>query len=103
MPDRDRKPTHICEMMERLGLEPGGGVVPRWSLAYTTAFHRCEGCTNAQSCRDWLVNNAGQVSFAPRFCPNADIFFELQLEQPRLDRAEGCVPVPAIKRELAGI
>jgi Family of unknown function (DUF6455) len=92
MPAPVRQPTHICEMMERLGLAPGGGVVPRWSLAYTTAFHRCETCTDKQACRDWLERMPAQVSFAPRFCPNADIFFELQVEQPGAGRADGCVP-----------
>ena len=54
MPTNARQRTHIREMMERLGLEPGSGVVPRWSMSYTTAFPRCEGCTNKQACRDWL-------------------------------------------------
>jgi hypothetical protein len=102
MPVLARQPTHIREMMERLGLEQGGGVVPRWSLAYTTAFHRCEGCTNKQACQDWLAKNPAQVSFAPRFCPNADIFFELQVEQPSADRAEGCVPAMSINPGPAG-
>ena len=93
MPENERQPTHILEMMERLGIEPGGGVVPHWSLAYTTAFHRCEGCTNKQSCREWLESMPLTMSFAPRFCPNADIFFELQVEQPHIERPEGCVPL----------
>jgi len=91
MGDKARQPTHIREMMEHLGIEPGGGGVPRWSLAYSTAFHRCEGCTNKQACRDWLATMPALVSFAPRFCPNADIFFELQVEQPRADRSNGCI------------
>ncbi len=98
MVDQARQPTHIREMMEHLGIEPGGGIVPRWSLAYTTAFHRCEGCTNKQACRDWLAIMPALVSFAPRFCPNADIFFELQVEQPRADRSNGCVePKPDLQ------
>jgi hypothetical protein len=91
MPDRERRPTNICAMMQRLGLAPGGGVVPRWSLAYTTAFHGCETCTHKRACRDWLKRMPAQVSFAPRFCPNADIFFELQVEQPDASRPNGCV------------
>ena len=94
-----RQPTYIREMMEHLGIEPGGGVVPRWSMAYTTAFHRCEGCTDKAACRDWLDHMPAMVSFAPRFCPNADIFFELQVEQPRADRAGGCI---AAKRPASG-
>jgi hypothetical protein len=86
--------THIRDMMERLGIEPGGGVFPRWSLSYATAFHRCEGCTNKQACRDWLDRMPAQVSFAPRFCPDADIFFELQVEQPRAGGVPARPPGP---------
>ena len=89
-------------MMERLGLEPGGGVVPRWAMSYTTAFHRCEGYTDKQACRDWLEHMPAQVSFAPCLCPNADIFFELQVEQPDASRADGCVPATPTKRGPVG-
>jgi|SRR5208282_1949280 len=77
-----RQPIHMREMMERLGIEPGGGVVPSLSLSYATAFHRCETCLSKQACRDWLDGMPASVAFAPRFCPNADIFFELQVAQP---------------------
>ena len=80
---RERQPTFICEMMERLGIEPGGGVVPRLGLTYTTAFHRCEACPSRQACRDWLDNTPAPVTLAPRFCPNTDVFFELQVDYPQ--------------------
>jgi hypothetical protein len=79
---RKRQPIYICEMMEHLGIEPGGGVAPSLGLSYTTAFHRCETCPSKQACRDWLDRMPASVAFAPRFCRNADIFFELQVEQP---------------------
>jgi hypothetical protein len=78
-----RQPTYICEMMERLGIEPGDGVVPRLSLSYVTAFHRCEGCPEKQTCRDWLDKTMGPITFAPRFCPNTDILFELAVSVPQ--------------------
>jgi hypothetical protein len=68
-------------MMERLGIEPGAGGVPHLGLSYMTAFHRCELCLSKQACRDWLSRMPASVMFAPRFCPNADIFFELQVNQ----------------------
>jgi len=46
---RKRKPIHICEMMECLGIEPGGGVAPSLGLSYATAFHRCEACPSKQA------------------------------------------------------
>src|ERR1700690_3062041 len=77
-----RQPSPLCEMMRRLGIEAGGGVVPRLSLVYATAFHRCEACPSKQACRDWLDQMPASVVFAPYFCPNPDIFFELQVDQP---------------------
>ncbi len=85
MPAHERQATHIHEMMEHLGIEPGCGAISRWSLSYTTAFHRCENCADKQNCRDWLAAIA-TANFAPRFCPNADILFEMQIEQPGVGR-----------------
>jgi hypothetical protein len=79
---RERQLFCMCEMMERLGIEPGAGVVPRLSLSYAIALHRCEACPSKQACRNWLDGMPTSVAFAPCFCPNADIFFELQVDQP---------------------
>jgi Family of unknown function (DUF6455) len=75
-------PIYICEMMERLGIERGGGVVPRLSLNYATALRRCDACPAKQACRDWLDSLPTSVPLPAGFCPNADIFFELQVDQP---------------------
>lgn len=79
---RERHPIHMREMMERLGIEPGGGVVPSLSLSYAAALNRCEACPSKRACRDWLDRTPASAAFAPHFCPNADIFFELQVDQP---------------------
>lgn len=79
---RERQSIHICEMMERLAIELGSAAVPALGLSFATAFHRCETCPSEQACRDWLDVMPASVAFAPRFCPNADIFFELQVYQP---------------------
>ncbi len=79
---REHLPIYICEMMERLGIERGGGVVPRLSLSYATALHRCDACPAKEACRDWLDSLPASVPLPPRFCPNADIFFELQVDKP---------------------
>jgi Family of unknown function (DUF6455) len=75
-------PNQMGRMMRRLGIEPGAGIVPQLSLSYIAAFHRCEACPSKQACRDWLDSAPASVSLAPHFCPNADIFFELQVCQP---------------------
>ena len=78
--------THIYEMMARLGIEPGAGVLPQLSLRYATALHRCENCGSKRACQDWLDCAPAMVNFAPDFCMNADILFELQYDQPWLRR-----------------
>jgi hypothetical protein len=74
--------THIYEMMARLGIEPGAGVLPQLSLRYATALRRCENCRSKKACQDWLDYAPAMVNFAPDFCMNADILFELQYDQP---------------------
>jgi Family of unknown function (DUF6455) len=71
----------LDEMMVRLGIELGAETLPRLGLRYPTAFHRCEDCAFKSACREWLTFGA-PASFAPPFCANADILFELQCDQP---------------------
>jgi hypothetical protein len=80
--DSVRQPTYLFEMMRRLGLEPGEGVLPRLSMAYMTAFHRCQTCLAKEACREWLDSMPQSVTSAPNFCPNDDILFELRINQP---------------------
>ena len=75
--------VHIYEMMARLGIDPGAGVFPRLSLRYATALQRCENCRSKKACQDWLDYAPATVNFAPDFCMNADILFELQFDQAR--------------------
>ena len=77
----DYKPACINEMMKRLGIEVGGGILPRHSLTYAAARHRCELCRTPDACREWLKTAPEAVNFAPKFCPNGDILFELQFDQ----------------------
>jgi len=79
---RDHKPACIYDMIERLGIEAGGGILPRSSLTYASAFHRCEQCQTPDACREWLKAAPQAINRAPKFCPNGDIFFELQFNQP---------------------
>ena len=77
----DHRSICVSEMMERLGIDPSGGVVRRLSLLYATALHRCKSCPSTRACRDWLDSTPSSVSFAPPFCPIGDILFELQFRQ----------------------
>ncbi len=90
-------PLYLIELMERLGIDPGEGVIARLSLSYDTAVRRCEACPTKQECRDWLDSAPKSVSFAPRFCPNNDILFEMQVDRPSLNRA----PSPRVPEKAA--
>ena len=79
--------THIYEMMTRLGLEPEAGVLPKLSLRYATAVRRCENYQSKKACQDWLDYAPAMVNFAPGFCMNADILFDLQYDQAGPRRA----------------
>ena len=81
---QEHRSFQVYEMMTRLGIEPNGSILPRLSLRYATAFHRCEACAYKKVCRDWLDHAPALVSLAPHFCPDADILFELQFDQPGL-------------------
>jgi hypothetical protein len=72
--------TYLKEMMRLLGIDPASGVLPQFSLAYMTALHRCQGCGAKAACRHWLDSTPMSVSFAPEYCPNGDILFELQVD-----------------------
>jgi Family of unknown function (DUF6455) len=71
----------IYQMMARLGIDPAAGAVPQLSLRYAAALERCEACRSKKTCQDWLECAPPMVNFAPDFCINADILFDLQYDQ----------------------
>jgi Family of unknown function (DUF6455) len=77
---RETQLTYMREMMQRLGLDPAESVLPHSSLGYLTALRRCAACPSKKRCRKWLDRAPKDMAFAPSFCPNADIFFELQFD-----------------------
>jgi hypothetical protein len=42
------------EMMARLGISPGEGVLPQLGMRYATALRRCENCHSKSACRHWF-------------------------------------------------
>jgi Family of unknown function (DUF6455) len=70
--------TYSSKMMERLGIDPGGGALPRLSLLHSTAFHRCQSCPSMKACREWLGRAPMTSRLPPSFCPNSDILLQLQ-------------------------
>jgi Family of unknown function (DUF6455) len=82
MVEKSQDATYLKEMMQLLGIDPASGVLPQFSLAYMTALHRCQSCRTKSACRHWLDSTPMSASFAPEFCPNGDILFELQVDKP---------------------
>ena len=69
-------------MMERLGIERGGGALPALGLAYASALRACHQCERSDACCEWLKVASTTLRSPPKFCPNADFFCELAFEQP---------------------
>jgi len=76
-------------MMANLGIEFGPEDLARLELRYPTAFRRCQACAARGTCREWLDRGTAATNFAPRFCVNADILFEMQCDRPGPRRKPG--------------
>jgi hypothetical protein len=68
---------NIDNMMDRLGIDPGFRVVPRFGLLFACALRNCGSCTARQACADWLAQDRDIRLGAPNFYPNADLLSEL--------------------------
>jgi hypothetical protein len=86
---RDLGELEVYKMLERLGIELGAGVVPRYGLMYTSAVRTCRNCGSVRACTEWLgATSATDVApVAPGFCPNADLLFELELNGQTVSRS----------------
>lgn len=75
-------PPNVYKMMERLGIERGGGVLPRLGLVYASAVRTCHQCERSDVCHEWLKVASTAFNVPPKFCPNADLFTQLAFDQP---------------------
>jgi Family of unknown function (DUF6455) len=69
--------TNIENMMERLGIDQGYRVVPRFGLLFSCALRNCGSCTRRKACADWLTADRDFVYGPPQFCPNFELLWEL--------------------------
>jgi hypothetical protein len=60
-PPGDKSAANIDNMMERLGIDPGCRVVPRFGLLFSCALRNCGSCTRRKACTEWLANDHGLV------------------------------------------
>ncbi|MBS0245695.1 MAG: hypothetical protein JSR61_03675 [Proteobacteria bacterium] len=71
----------LFEMMQRLGIDPARRSIAQSELTYLTALHQCQGCKSKAECRSFLAQAPMSFAFAPAFCPNNDLLFEMQFDQ----------------------
>jgi hypothetical protein len=64
---------NIDNMMERLGIDAGCCVVPRFSLLFACALRNCSSCTAHEPCTEWLAKDHGALCAPPKFCPNFNV------------------------------
>jgi Family of unknown function (DUF6455) len=76
----DLRELEVYKMLERLGIELGAGVIPRYGLMYVSAVRNCRSCDAVSACAAWL-DSATSTNVAPDFCPSRDIFLELAYAQ----------------------
>jgi hypothetical protein len=76
-PTRHAKAPNIDNMMERLKIDAGFRVVPRFGLLFVSALRNCRCCGAREACADWLAQDHETRFGAPQFCPNADLLSEL--------------------------
>lgn len=69
--------ANICNMMERLGIDEGCRVDPRFGLLFSCALRNCRSCTACDACSEWLANGHDDQSWPPKFCLNFDLLSEL--------------------------
>ena len=79
---RERRRTPVLfEMMQRLGVDPARRSIAQSELTFLTALHQCQGCRSKEQCRHFLDSAPMSFAFAPAFCPNKDLLFEMQFDQ----------------------
>jgi Family of unknown function (DUF6455) len=76
---------HVDNMMERLGIDPGCCVTPRFGLRFLCALRTCSSCPAPDTCTAWLAEGPRPGIGPPKFCPNADLLWEL-LSEPAIGR-----------------
>jgi len=69
--------VNIGRMMERLGIDPAYGVLPSYGVIFSSAWRTCRRCAASAECTKWLAETRASAVGPPRFCPNADLLWEL--------------------------
>jgi hypothetical protein len=74
---------NLYELTDRLGIDGGWAVSPRFALVHCCALRNCRQCHDAAACIAWLEAPPVRPMVPPSGCPNADLFVELLYDLPR--------------------
>jgi Family of unknown function (DUF6455) len=69
--------ANVDSMMDRLGIDQGCRVAPRFGLTFCCALRTCGACTARDACTQWLAGGPALLPGPPPFCPNGDLLWEL--------------------------
>ena len=69
--------TNIDTMMDRLDIDVGCLVTPRFDLLFACMLRNCTCCAARKACTDWLANEQDPLLGPPRFCSNFDLLSQL--------------------------
>jgi Family of unknown function (DUF6455) len=73
----ERQAVRMHQMMRRLDVDPGALIRLRRGDAYAEARANCFACTTICDCLRWLDGYAPEGE-SPDFCPNLQLFRDLQ-------------------------
>lgn len=83
---RSATTANIDNMVERLGIDLGCCVVPRFNLIFSCALRNCGSCTARKACTEWLEKDQDD-RLPPKFCLNFDLLLALLYEPAAGHRA----------------
>jgi len=72
---RDLQELQVYKILERLRVELGPGVIPRYGLMDISAVRNCRSCGAASACTERLAA-ASSPAVAPDFCRDRDILLD---------------------------
>jgi hypothetical protein len=81
MTGKSTRALYLFELMQRIGVDPSRRSIAQSELTFLTALNQCRNCKSNEQCRAWLDQAPMSFAFAPGFCPNKDLLFEMQFDQ----------------------
>ena len=70
----DRRWRNLCDMLDRLGLDPAMLAHGRLATGLRSAVRTCQSCDRDQLCQAWLLRAPEWIEQPPAFCPNTELF-----------------------------